>query len=674
MSEIGEKLIKCSLAGVCNIVWLVKGGMFLTQDDGALTFHIEEGAGRSMLNWEGKRPLRAVKYCEALLKEQYGEPDEGSWVNRLYWGDNLQVMGHLMKEFRGKIKLIYIDPPFDSKADYRRRIRLKKGKEPAGEASVIEEMQYTDIWADHQYLQFMYQRLQLIRELLSEDGSLYVHMDYRQSHYIKVILDEIFGSDNFRNEIIVRRATKNLQSQFDGIAMLNTATDSIFWYSKNPGTRFRLPKKPAGKSQRRGRWAGFYNKEERPTMQYEIFGKNIITGQWKWSRERALKAAENYERYLAHYKDKMSLEEYWEKTGRKLEFLRPNPNTGSPEYWVEPREEVPCDTNWLDIPAYSHKTGYPTEKSEKLLERIIEASSDPGDIVADFFCGSGTTLAAAQRLGRRWIGSDINLGAVHTTVRRISQIIKEQKELARREKFFPAFAVYSVNHWDIFKNDVEAKEMVMKLYGVKPLRRSFFDGVLEGRWVKVVEPNRICSKEDVRAVFDRILSKGDKEIEAARRRGVLILCGGLEDGVQEYARGLNAFDIPFEIRSFLIDRINAVLKQSPETDISIRFTCGRAVIEIRKFYSPALMKKLQFKGEGKAFGDWRQAVDAVFIDPSYDDEVFRPSIQDVPDKKGMVLGVYELPLWELGKKIAVKIVDVLSGEFFSVGEVEDFKR
>ncbi|MGB9860655.1 MAG: DNA methyltransferase, partial [Moorellaceae bacterium] len=195
------------------------------------SFDLDVLPGRPLLYWAGKQPLRTVKYCEARLKERYGVPGEDGWVNRLYWGDNLQVMCHLLREFRGKIKLIYIDPPFDSKAEYRKKIRLKGAARIGGSPSVIEEKQYSDMWADDQYLQFIYERLQLMRELLSPEGSLYVHIDYRRGHYIKVILDEVFGAHNFRNEIVVRRATKNLQSQFEEVAMLNVATDSIFWYS-----------------------------------------------------------------------------------------------------------------------------------------------------------------------------------------------------------------------------------------------------------------------------------------------------------------------------------------------------------------------------------------------------------------------------------------------------------
>lgn len=628
--------------------------------------HLEEVGGEPVLHWFGKHPLHTVQYYPAQLREQYGTPAEDGWLNRLYWGDNLQVMSHLLPEFRGRVKLVYLDPPFDSRADYRKRITLR-GRALEGHLSAFEEKQYSDIWANGQYLQFMYERLQLIRELLADDGSLYVHMDYRRGHYLKVMLDEIFGPANFRNEIIVRRATKNLQGQFEEVAMLNAATDSLFWYSKTPQARFRPPMKRAREKQRRGSWAGFYNREDRPTMRYELFGKKIESGQWKWSKERAYRAAANYEEYCHTYRAQMTLEEYWERTGRQKEFLRPNPKTGNPEYWVPPREAVPCDTNWLDIPAYAYTSGYPTEKSEALLERIIQASSEPGDLVADFFCGSGTTAVVAQKLGRRWLAGDINRGALHATVKRLLAVLRRQEEQGER---VPGFAVYNVNHYELFRNAVEAKEIVMQLYGVEPVKRSFFDGKLDGKWVKVIDLNRVCSKEDVQAVFNEVLGKWNGGREAAYRQGVLLLCSGHEPDVLAYARRLNVVNIPFEVRDILLDRKDVIFKRPPEASLVLERHENRVRLVIRQFYSPVLIQKLRQEGEAEIIEDWRPMVEAVFIDPRYDGERFRPTIQDIPPKMGLVKGFYDLPAQSLGPQIAVKIVDVLSEEYFEVLEAK----
>ena len=165
-------------------------------------FEFEPIKGFPLLNWRGKRPFRSTQYYPAQPKETHGEAVNG-WHNEIYWGDNLQVMSHLLKKYRGQVKLVYIDPPFDSKADYKKKIELK-GEKVESEYTPFEEKQYGDIWTNDEYLQFMYERFVMLRELLADDGSIYVHMDENRSHYIKIILDEVFGQDNFQREIIWR--------------------------------------------------------------------------------------------------------------------------------------------------------------------------------------------------------------------------------------------------------------------------------------------------------------------------------------------------------------------------------------------------------------------------------------------------------------------------------------
>ena len=152
-----------------------------------------------------------------------------------------------------------------------------------------------------------------------------------------------------------------------------------------------------------------------------------------WQKDRAYKAVENYRTYVKEYSKKMSLKEYWEKTGKKLEFIRANPNSGEPEYWVAPRELVPSDTNWLDIQAYSFTWNFATEKSEHLLKRIIEMGSDPGDRVADFFVGCGTTLAVAEKLGRKWIGVDMGDFFNNVLLKRMKAVLAGEQSGISRE-------------------------------------------------------------------------------------------------------------------------------------------------------------------------------------------------------------------------------------------------
>lgn len=163
--------------------------------------------GYPELRWTGKQPYRSTQYYPAQLKETFGGPKDG-WMNKIFWGDNLQVMSHMLKEYRGKIDLIYIDPPFDSKADYKKKIKLR-GRQIKGDLLAFEEKQYGDIWSSDEYLQFMYERLILLRELLSDYGSLFLHCDWRRSHHLRAILDEIFGPNCFRASISWRAMTSS---------------------------------------------------------------------------------------------------------------------------------------------------------------------------------------------------------------------------------------------------------------------------------------------------------------------------------------------------------------------------------------------------------------------------------------------------------------------------------
>jgi adenine specific DNA methylase Mod len=324
--------------------------------------------------------------------------------NLLFHCDNLDCINYLQKQgFESKIDLVYIDPPFLSGERYFRRIENDSS------------LAFEDLWKHDKYLEMMYRRLAGIRGLLSQSGSIFVHLDWHAVHYVKVMMDNIFGPENFRNEIIVKRGRrKNLQYQFDSIDRMHAAYDSILWYSKSASAKFAPP---LAEHQSKAKWMGFWSNVDRPTMRYEIFGFVPERGQWKWAKPRARKAIENYRAYES--KSGMSLEEYWKATDKKLEFVRRRPGVKYAEYWIPPKTHRIVDNIWLDVQAYSYSTGYGTEKHPQLLERIIGQFSKKGDLVADFFCGSGTTLAVAEKAGRRWIGCDSSPAAMAVTKKRL---------------------------------------------------------------------------------------------------------------------------------------------------------------------------------------------------------------------------------------------------------------
>jgi adenine-specific DNA-methyltransferase len=325
--------------------------------------------------------------------------------NLLFHCDNIQCITYLLDHgFETKINLVYIDPPFLSGERYFRRINNSSS------------LAFEDNWDQSDYLEMMRHRLANIHKLISSDGSIFVHLDWHAVHYVKTMMDQIFGPANFRNEIIVKRGRrKNLQYQFDSIDRMHIAYDTVLWYSKSQHTKFPIP---ITEHSSEAKWMGFWSNVDRPTMRYQIFGINLKRGQWKWAKERGSKAIENYQLYVQKF-PYMSLEEYWKKTGKKLEFVRKRAGVKYPEYWIAPKTHRIIDNVWLDIEAYNYSTGYGTEKHTELLERVIGQFSKPRDLVADFFCGSGTTLEVASKLNRRWIGCDSSAAAISIAKKRL---------------------------------------------------------------------------------------------------------------------------------------------------------------------------------------------------------------------------------------------------------------
>jgi adenine-specific DNA-methyltransferase len=397
--------------------------------------------------------------------------------NMLIWGDNKLALAALLEQFRGQVDLIYIDPPFDVGADFTMQVQIgDAGEALEKEQSILEAVAYRDTWGKgaESYLHMMYERLTLMRDLLSDRGSLFLHVGTGMATYLSAIADEIFGRPNRRNQIVVKRVTKNLQRQFATIKSLPEAYDLIFWYTADPSASFaplltaQEPKHPEGY------WKDFWSTADRPTMRYELLGITPSAGQWKWRQERAMQAVQNYTHYCHIAQPQgMSLFAYWQETGQKLEFIRRSP-TDKIEHWVPPLESKFVDTVWMDFSAYAFSSGYNTEKSESLLARIIEHFTKPGDLVMDCFCGSGATLAVAEKLGRRWIGVDLGRYAIHTTRKRLIQV---QRELHQSGQPYRSFDVYNLGRYerqwwqfDRLKGfDDEHRNLVLRFYKAAPL-------------------------------------------------------------------------------------------------------------------------------------------------------------------------------------------------------------
>lgn len=555
-----------------------------------MTFEFEHRKpikGYPELHWTGKRPYTSTQYYPAQLKEVYGDPKDG-WMNKIFWGDNLQVMSHMLKEYRGKIDLIYIDPPFDSKADYKKRVKIKK-QFVENDSNSFEEKQYGDIWTNDEYLQFMYERLTLIKELLSDTGTIYLHCDWHRSHYLRFMLDEVFGANNFVNEVI--------------------------WHYSGAGT----PK---------GCWA---------------------------KRHDNLFVYSKTERYVFNA-DEVRIE-YSESTKERFSHTIRNVRDGIDfgEQSLNPLGKYPEDVVQIPIeaPSANIRTGYPTQKPEALLEKVIKASSNEGDIVFDCFMGSGTTQAVAMKLGRRFIGADINLGAIQTTAKRLINVASELED----DKY-KGFEVYNVNNYDFFRNPVEAKELLIDALGIQKFEAStVYDGELDGYMVKIMPTNRIATKADLEELKANLPYKTFEKRKEENPNSVVerikIICMGHEPDLKaSLEQELSAYKLDIQVVDILRDKADLQFKR--EADATVEKENGQLVV--KEFYPMNLLQKLSMQKE--SVEDWRQLVESIFIDWNYDGETMRPAICDIPDKDDLVAGVYDIP--ENARNIKIKITDLLS--------------
>jgi DNA modification methylase len=381
----------------------------------------------------------------------------------LIWGDNKLVVASLLKDFRGKVDLIYIDPPFDVGADFTIDVPIGTGKETLGkDQSTLEMVAYLDMWGKgtDSYLHMMFERLSLMKDLLSETGSVFVHCDWHVDGYLRLILDEVFSKDCFRNALywLYEKPTSGLTKQFP------RCSDTIFWYSRSENN---------------------------------------------WTFEPNRVRVPHAEKTKANFKEGLGGSGTIFRAGKNYGEL--NPEGKIPENW------------WIIAPAYKSVNewlGYETQKPESLIKRIIQASSNEGDLVADFFCGSGTTGAVAEALGRRWIMADLGRFAVHTSRKRLIEL---QRKLHADGKPYRAFDVFNLGRYErqwwqkerLKGADEEHRRVVLEFYKAE-LLSSPSSPLLHGRkgpsLCHVDGIDGVFTRQEARAVAKAAKEAGAKEV------------------------------------------------------------------------------------------------------------------------------------------------------------------
>lgn len=591
------------------------------------------------------------KDISGLWKGQTARPEAGQeWMNRLIYGDNLLAMQALiagdeatgLPSLRGKVDLIYIDPPFDSKADYRTRISLPGG-DVEQKPTTIEQFGYADMWKDGtvSYLRYMYPRLVLMRELLSDKGSIYVHIDWHVGHYVKVLLDDIFGKDNLVNEIV-------WHYQSGGIPQKCFARkhDTILFYSKGNNSRFNV------------------NEANFPRNKCQACGHVIE----KWN----------------------NLKKEKDENGRIYRTIKSNGRI----YRYYDDEPVLLPDVWFDISHIQQKdpqrTGYATQKPEALLERIIKASSNEGDLVCDFFGGSGTTAAVAERLKRRWITTDI--GKPATLVMRKRFIDQEVKPF-----FYQAIGDYQKEAFGsskLYKRIGDLSRIVMQLYGALP----FSDEQLNDRnWgyikssrtlVLVDSPNKLTGVATVRRAYEA----RNTLLGGGWRKAVVLgwnFAFDVSRAIEQYRDGVEVLVVPPN----LLDELSKKGYEKLVRDGSVRFSSlqylvckpvqvkplskeeEEVVVELENYIllSPdniPLDDKDKEKLRRIADRDPLALIEYWSIDPDYDGITFRSQWQDYRENTAndgdplhcVSRARLRVPRKEGRRTVCVKAVDVFGFE------------
>lgn len=548
---------------------------------------------------------------QKLIKGDEKQPDLGQvsktdpeWKNRLIWGDNFLVMGSLLKEFAGKINLIYIDPPFATGQDFSYQVKIGD-TEWTKEPSAIEELAYRDTWGKglESYLQMMYDRLVLMKELLADNGSIYVHLDYHVGHYVKLMMDEIFGKENLINEIIWHYFMGG-----KGEKQLSRKHDIVLFYVKGQDYKFHtleveriLPKKPS-----LGSHKGI---EERNGVWYST----------------------------------VKLDDVWDMSGvfnMSAEF-----------------------------------TDYPNQKPKELLKRILEISTDAGDLVADFFCGSGTTGIAAEEMSRRWIMSDLGRYGVNLSRKRLLDIPNCKPFVVQN------LGKYERHRWMKINGDFDKYiNFILELYKAEPVEGyENLHGKKGNAFVRIGSVDAPVTLTEIQDALEECKKNNIKSLDVLGWEWEMGLHDMVKDEAERFGVKLKTLQIPREVM-----QVDQNTKQEVKfyelayLDVESEVKDRRVMVTLKNFIleNPELIPQ-EVREKIKNWSDFIDywAVDWLFNqhpEKTEEDDTFHNMNQEFRTRKNPKLNLsmsYDYP--KSGKyKILVKVIDIFGNDTTKLVEVE----
>ncbi len=586
-------------------------------------------------------------------KGNEGATFEDGWKNKLIWGDNKFVMSSLLEKFAGKIDLIYIDPPFATGADFTVNIEIgENGKEIHKEHSIIEEKAYRDTWGQgtDSFLHMMYERIIIMKELLSDNGTIAIHLDYRTSPYVRIMLDELFGSDNLINSVVwfYRRwtaASNSFQKMHDDI-LLFKKTDA---FTLNP---IFIEATEGQKEKHLKGWdRNSVYIEGRRQPQLIVYDKDKV--------EVAIRS------------NQINIKDYARIVEVKIG------ETIAPDVW---------EINFINSQA-KERIDYPTQKPELLLDRLIKSCSNEGDLVADFFCGSGTTCAVAEKLNRRWIGVDLGRFAVHTTRKRLLEIehskslLNEGRDYEQKARPFEILNLgkYERQFWQVkaFNRKDEKQALfeylafILKLYGAEPIAGSqFIHGKKGSSLIYIGAVDSPVTIQEVQDALKDTKGMGMKELHILGWEWEM----GLNDAIQEVSKQMG---IRLKLRIIPMDVLNeqAINKKDIKFfelayfKADLKVSNKKLTVTLQDFVIPhtdLIPEEVQ-----KSITKWSDWIDYWAVDFDFQNDTFNNTWTSYRTKQNRKLVLNSENKYEKAGtyKVFVKIIDIFGIDTSQVFEI-----
>lgn len=622
--------------------------------------------------------------------------EAGEWRNRLIWGDKKYVLPSLLPEFAGKVNLIYIDPPFNVGADFSFTATIPDNPESEDDEtttflkqpSIIEQKAYRDTWGKglDSYLQWFYETVVLLRELLTEDGSIYVHLDWHVCHYAKCILDDMFGIDKFRSEIMWKKTTKTTSFRNYG-----SEHDVIFYYVKGDEYTFKQEFKSLKDSELMSKYVFL----ETPTGQILKLSKDFRKGKTDAPEGRRFRGIPlinmntnrpnlKYE-FLGHTRVWAAKKERLEELYEKGLIFQIDGGLPQKKGYLDENQGAKVNDVWDDInPVNSQaleRVEYATQKPEKLLERILKVSSREGDLVLDCFCGSGTTAAVAEKLGRRWITCDLGRFAIHTARKRflgipdVKPFVVQNLGKYERQQWIQAEFDNTENR---LLQEKAYRKFINELYHSNALEGYLWiHGAKAGRMIHIGSVEAPITVEDIKATILEFWKLVGKE-KSTTTNGIDFLGWDFAFDVNETAAQFaksNKVDVRFKkiprevLEKKAVEQGDIKFYELASLSVNTIINGNQLTVALDNFIIPPDDIPEEVRSN---INHWSQWIDYLSIDWNYRDDTFHNEWQSYRTKQNLKIDLTATNEYEQKGKytVLIKVIDILGNDTTKAIQVE----